>query len=269
MLEKYFANFQILLGWYNIQALSCSSFFLKCSRHRKQLFVGVILSASPFLTYAQAYICGSGPGPGERQVGMTPGSNGVARMPLCVSQSGGSQSQVPQFDASLRIPDSLIMRAVEMEALERENVQKKLDNQRNEGSWSVYQEGDHPAPGQKCNATWVSASGMITIGTTGGFNDPALLIYTGNKIPKSENPVPENLHIRENSEERDVQGTRYKFPKNSMGSIIFKLQSLKAVIGVMKDAGRVQINGDGKELIDISWKDGLDMTKKLAQCAKS
>ena len=156
-----------------------------------------------------------------------------------------------------------------MEILERERTKKKLDNLRNEGFWSVYQEGEPPVLGQKCNAAWVSASGVITIGTIGGINDPALLIYTSNKIPHSKDPVPANLHIKENGKERDVQGMNYTFPKNTAGSIIFNLRSLKAVIGDMKDSGRVQVDLDGKELIDISWKDGLEMTKKLAQCAKS
>lgn len=258
-----------LRGWWNIQAPSRFALFLKCSRYGNKLSVFLILSASPFLAYAQAYICGSGPGPGERQVGMTQGSNGVASMPLCVSQSGRSQTQIPQFDPSLRIPESLVMRGLELRALERQRSQEKLDNLINEGSWNVYQEGEPPIPGQKCNAAWVSTSGVITIGTTGGLNDPALLIYTNNKIPNSKNPMPENFHIKQNGKERDVQGMRYTFPKNTEGSIIFNLRSLNAVIGDMKDSGRVQVNLDGKELIDISWKDGLEMKKKLAQCAKS
>jgi len=38
---------------------------------------------------AQAYICPNGPGPGENQVGTTPGGNGVASMPLCASDGSG------------------------------------------------------------------------------------------------------------------------------------------------------------------------------------
>ena len=110
---------------------------------------------------------------------------------------------------------------------------------------------------------------MITIGTTGGFNDPALLIYTSNNIPNSQNPISENLRIKENGKEMHVQGMRYTFPNSKASSFIFNLRSLKAVIGDMKDVGHVQVEMDGKEVIDISWKDGREMTKKLAQCAKS
>lgn len=231
-----------------------------------KLLVGFVLCASPFLAQAQAYICPSGAGPGERQVGMTPSSNGVASMPLCVSQGGGGQYQGPRFDPSHRIPDWLVLRGAEV--LKRER-QQRLDSAKNKGSWSVYQEGEPPVPGQKCNAVWVSASGVITLGTTGGFDDPALLIYTGENIPHSQTPVPEDVHVRENGRGLDVQGMRYTFPNSSAGSIIIGLQSLHAAIGVMEDVVRVQVDVDGKEVIDITWRNGNEMTAELAQCGRT
>lgn len=44
----------------------------------------------PAEAQAQAYPCGAGAGPGERMVGMTPGGNGVASVPLCVRDDGGA-----------------------------------------------------------------------------------------------------------------------------------------------------------------------------------
>lgn len=41
------------------------------------------------------YICPNGPGPGEQQVGMTPGGNGVASVPVCVSSGSPSAPAVP------------------------------------------------------------------------------------------------------------------------------------------------------------------------------
>lgn len=137
------------------------------------------------------------------------------------------------------------------------------------GSWSVYQEGEPPVAGQKCNAVWVNNRGAITIGTTRGLNDPALLIYTSDKIPKSKKQVPVTVHINENGEEWDVQAVRYTLPNSDLGSIFISLRSLKAAIGDIKDTGHVKVDVDGKEMIDISWKNGLEAKKKLAQCAKS
>ena len=133
---------------WTIQALACRGFLFKCSPLAKRFFVGFILSACPFLTHAQAYICPSGARAGERQVGMTPGSNGIASMPLCVSERGASQSQGPSFDPSFRIPDSLVTRILEM-SLERERSQKNLDSLRSEGSWRVYQGGEPPVSWSK------------------------------------------------------------------------------------------------------------------------
>lgn len=49
-------------------------------------------------TPAQAqgtYVCPNGPGPGEQQVGMTPGGNGVASYPVCVSAGPPPAPAVP------------------------------------------------------------------------------------------------------------------------------------------------------------------------------
>lgn len=46
---------------------------------------------------AQAYPC-SGPGPGERMIGMTPGGNGIAPVPLCVRDGGGAGAPVTYVD---------------------------------------------------------------------------------------------------------------------------------------------------------------------------
>lgn len=47
------------------------------------LLIGLAWCLWPAPAQAQAYLCGNGPGPGERMVGMTQGGQGVASMPLC------------------------------------------------------------------------------------------------------------------------------------------------------------------------------------------
>lgn len=157
---------------------------------------------------------------------------------------------------------------VKKELIKRGLTEKEVEALK-EGSWVIYQEGEPRISGQKCNAVWVSAEGAITIGTSRGLNDPALLIYTSDKIPKSKKQVPVTVHINENGEEWDVQAVRYTLPNSDLGSIFISLRSLKAAIGDIKDTGHVKVDVDGKEMIDISWKNGLEAKKKLAQCAKS
>jgi hypothetical protein len=47
-------------------------------------FLGAVLFW-PIAATAQTFVCPSGPGPGERQVGVTGGSGGVAVIPICAS----------------------------------------------------------------------------------------------------------------------------------------------------------------------------------------
>lgn len=51
--------------------------------------VAVVAACWPALCAAQAYPCGSGPGPGEVQVGVSGGSNGIAATPMCAPAGGG------------------------------------------------------------------------------------------------------------------------------------------------------------------------------------
>ena len=57
--------------------------FVTLHRIGQMLAIALAWCLWPATAQAQAYAC-PGPGPGERMVGMTPGGNGVAPVPLCV-----------------------------------------------------------------------------------------------------------------------------------------------------------------------------------------
>lgn len=61
-----------------------------------RLVMAGLLTGLAVPALAQNYICPTGPGPGEIQVGMTPGGNGVGSVPVCMSNgSGGSPASGP------------------------------------------------------------------------------------------------------------------------------------------------------------------------------
>jgi len=63
------------------------------------LLIGLAFLFPPAPLEAQVHVCGSGPGPGERQVGMTQGGNGVGAVPMCVYDgNGGAASPVAVQD---------------------------------------------------------------------------------------------------------------------------------------------------------------------------
>jgi hypothetical protein len=70
--------------------------------------VAICFAFFPQSASAQAmgtYICGAGPGPGERQVGVTPGGNGVASLPICEAVGQSAPSGPPQqwIDAHIAV----------------------------------------------------------------------------------------------------------------------------------------------------------------------
>jgi hypothetical protein len=67
-------------------------------RYRSIAFIAL---ATISLAQAQTYPCGNGPGPGERQVGVTGGSNGVAAIPICAptgqAPAGGASGATTHY----------------------------------------------------------------------------------------------------------------------------------------------------------------------------
>jgi hypothetical protein len=57
------------------------------------LFALLLALIFPATAIAQAYPCPQGPGPGERQIGTSGGSHGVAAMPMCVDDGAPDDGQ--------------------------------------------------------------------------------------------------------------------------------------------------------------------------------
>jgi len=70
--------------------------------------IGLLLLAAPSPAHAQ-YICPNGPGPGENQVGTTPGGNGVAPMPLCAPVDGAGSGNGPYVPRYVHVDTSAAM----------------------------------------------------------------------------------------------------------------------------------------------------------------
>ncbi len=70
--------------------------------------IGLLLLTAPSPAHAQ-YICPNGPGPGENQVGTTPGGNGVAPMPLCAPVDGGGSGNGPYVPRYVHVDTSAAM----------------------------------------------------------------------------------------------------------------------------------------------------------------
>jgi Domain of unknown function (DUF4189) len=104
-----------------------------------------------------SYICPGGPGPGERQVGTTGGGNGVAAMPVCVSDGGGGYSG-GRGSAPARVPYLGV--AYHRDA---SDVWVAAQYPSGDAAMDAAQEACQAFMRDRCGATWQGPSGYIGV----------------------------------------------------------------------------------------------------------
>jgi hypothetical protein len=241
--------------------------------HYSRLIKFLIIAGTLGLCAAPAFAahpCGAG---NEHQVGEMPAGSGVGAVPMC---EWNSNAAMPAPPTELITPMTILLARVNLalDQAKREvspEYRKLLADKRKleEGSWRVFQEGDPPIPGKRCNALYMNPSGIVTIGTSGGINDPALFIFTGSKIPRSKKMKP--VKVRLNTFDGPIQtvsAVNYPLKDIKYGSIFIEIQSLQSAIDNMKDQMRISISMDGKDFFDISWQNGSQAKDKLVKCAR-
>jgi hypothetical protein len=156
---------------------------------------------------------------------------------------------------------------------EKEEKRKVLAS----GVWDVESK---PTPeGNLCAAVFAKYSfehreykpehgGLVTVM---GFQNPkpdAWLIFQGVGLPKS--PKVEKIKITLQQDDEPAQTLQVFNYRESreVGTIMFAVPGLTAMLNGMSDKQRFRLSDGGKMLLDIQWHGAAPVIEKLKQCAK-
>jgi hypothetical protein len=155
-----------------------------------------------------------------------------------------------------------------MKQLEKEKDAKRKALER--GIWDVQSK---PTPeGNLCAAVFskykLDEGGIVTII---GFQNPkpdAWLIFQGVGLPKSKTVTKMKIALQQDNEpEQTLQVFNYR-ETSDVGTIVFAVPGLIALLNGMSDTQRFKLSDNGKTLMNIEWHSAAPIIEKLRQCAK-
>ncbi|MCW5580402.1 MAG: hypothetical protein KIS72_03570 [Luteimonas sp.] len=246
--------------------------------------MGVLLLslAASFGASAQTFVCPNGPGPGQRQVGMTGGSPGLAQVPVCVNDGpGAAPAPAPkshgEMMADFMASEVGFMRYVMEQG--RKLVADWAEIQNNpeyreaaKGRWFFASDKQDPRSGKNCTAIFMSPSGVVMISGPTTSDDGALLSLLGLGVPIPT--APRQIRVTlimdgKEAEARQVGAINFAMPKGVLerwGGLAFNLAGIEPTLAEMNDVAEFMVFIDGKEVIDAYYRDGLQARDRLRQC---
>lgn len=228
----------------------------------------------PTESHAQAYPCS--PGPGEQIVGMTPGGNGVASVPLCQRVDGGDSGD--EGSAEKARPDpvqagigSLMqIQQTELGILGRIEELKKDPRYAPiiAGKWDFYQDRSSGRPGEYCSALFTNAAGMLRVSGPGGDYPGAMITFWGPDIPKPGKQRIIKVALTQSDDNKPQTVRAYNYTEGGLdyGAIAFAIPSASALVDNMIDRLSFTLEVDGKRVLFMGWHSGLKARDRLRQC---
>jgi hypothetical protein len=250
----------------------------------------VTLALSIGAGLAQAsYICPSGPGAGERQVGMTGGGNGVAAVPVCeeTNYSGGSSTNSggSNSNSGTSRPDPMRAKIDQSVGLIRESLdlmklyeteKKKLIADPKyqaylQGAWEFFQDRNGAAPGESCAALFSKKDGLVMVSGPGSGYQGALLTFWGKDIPRPNQveKVKVTLTQQANEPPQTVQAFNYVQSGIEYGAITFAVPTIESALATMEDVLSFDLAIKGKSVAKIEWHSGLAARDRLSKCVSA
>jgi hypothetical protein len=139
------------------------------------------------------------------------------------------------------------------------------------GSWDFFQSRDPAGPGEYCSAMFQSRDGMITLSGFDKSWDGALLMFTGEKIPKPRK-FKEITATLTQTGDAPAEVRVYNYARDprmgDFGTLVFAVPTMKAALAGMTDVLEFAIAVEGKEVFRMAWKDGLKAADELRKCVR-
>lgn len=233
----------------------------------------ISLAMSPAVL-GQTFVCPTGPGPGQRQVGMTGGSPGLASVPVCVQNSAAPAATQP---AESSPADALAgMAGIHMDLL-REGQELVEEGQRiardpefqklRKGYWTFSHDERNPRSGLQCAATFGSLSGAVQLSGPTASHKGALLTFLGMDIPKPASPRKVRTTLVQNKEQpQEVGAINYAIAEGKWGALAFALAGPEALIKELEEQADFRVSVDGRNVITTFYKEGSKAREYMRQC---
>ena len=149
--------------------------------------------------------------------------------------------------------------------IEKEEKRKVLAK----GIWDV--DSQATSEGKLCAAVFskytVDEGGIVTIM---GFQSPksdAWLIFQGAGLPKSKKVEKISITLQQDDEPAQTLRVFNYRETSEVGTIVFAVPGLPAMLKGMNDKQRFRLSDSGKVLLDIQWQNAEPVIEKLKQCA--
>jgi hypothetical protein len=249
------------------------------TRHPSAVLAIVLLLALPGFAFADTYPCPNGPAPGDRQIGVTGGSHGIAAVPLCAygDQANDDEEAAPQQRAPA--PDPMQMRIdASLSALGAmaDNMEQRATIQHDpkykryrEGFWDHFQASATPRPGHSCVALFANLDGAVAVVGPGGEYTGAMLIFWGLDVPRPGEVATMSVSLNQfDGPVQTVNALNYTLPGGDAGAIAFTVPTIDAALETMVDRQPFELSVKGKPVMKIEWHGGHAARDKLRACVK-
>lgn len=138
-----------------------------------------------------------------------------------------------------------------------------------QGTWT-YLKSDPGDALKACQATFWTRNGGVSFIHFGGKEDFTLLGFFGAMIPSVKDPRLVELDLIQSGETQKVRAINLHFgPVESMGMVLFSVQSPKILLGAIEDRQDFEIRLAGETIAQGAWHSGLKARDELSACLKS
>lgn len=159
----------------------------------------------------------------------------------------------------------------EREQREREAERQAAYDKWRTGSWDFFQGREDADPGEFCTAMYQNPQGLIALSGFDESWDGALLMLTGDNIPKPRRFQEVTVTLTQSGEAPVTirAFNRARDPRMyDMGTIVIAVPTMEGAIDGMADEQEFVLSVRGREVFRMTWNDGLNAAGELRECLR-
>ena len=163
------------------------------------------------------------------------------------------------------------LKRLDAESRERQIEEEARSQRWLKGSWEFFQSRVPAGPGEYCSAMYQGRDGMITLGGLDKRWGGALLMFTGENIPKPRK-FREITATLTQTGDAPAKVKVFNYARDPgmdpLGTLVFAVPTMDAALAGMTDELEFAIAIDDKEVFRMAWKDGRKAADELRKCVR-